>query len=84
MKLYQNDNFTAFEELYGRYTSRVYSYLRKRLSSSEAIEDLYQKVFLKLHENRGKYDDKLLFAPWLFTITRNVLIDWYRLKKDLP
>ncbi len=84
MVLYQNGNLQAFEELYSRYTSRVYAYLKKRLNTNDVVEDLYQKIFLKLHENREKYDPSLLFAPWLFTISRNVLIDWYRLKKDIP
>lgn len=84
MKMYQNGSMAAFEELYSRYTSRVYSYLRKRLADTDGVDDVYQKVFLKLHENREKYDSKYLFAPWLFTLTRHVLIDWYRLKKDTP
>ncbi len=84
MKLYQNGDMAAFEELYTRYTSRVYSFLRKRLAASDAIDDVYQKVFLKLHENRLKYDANQAFAPWLFTLTRHILIDWYRIKKDIP
>lgn len=84
MKLYQSGDMAAFEELYSRYTSRVYAYLRKRLQVVDAIDDVYQRVFLKLHEHRMKYDTKQLFAPWLFTLTRHVLIDWYRVKKDIP
>ncbi len=83
MVLYQDGDLGAFEELYNRYTSKVYAYLRKRLQRNDAVEDLFQKVFLKVHENRDKYNPELLFAPWLFVITRNILIDWYRRKKDV-
>lgn len=84
MKLYQNGNVAAFEILYNRYSSKVYGYLKKRIRDEEAANDIYQKVFLKLHENREKFDPSQLFAPWLFTMTRNLLIDWYRSKKEIP
>jgi RNA polymerase sigma-70 factor, ECF subfamily len=84
MLLYQNGSVEAFEELYIRYNSKVYGYLKKRLNSNDAIEDLFQKIFMRLHEQKDKFNKGYLFAPWLFTITRNILIDWYRVKKHIP
>lgn len=77
MRLYQQGDFLAFEVLYKRHSGRVYEYL-KRKSSPETAKDLMQEVFEKLHKARGKYDSQYPFLPWLFTISRNVFLDYYK------
>lgn len=82
MELYQEDNSSAFDSLYLRYNGRIYSYLNKRLSSKDNINDVFQKIFLKLHKTRSKYDSKYLFAQWIYTIARSVMLDSLK-KKEL-
>lgn len=81
MRSYQQGDFYAFEKLYGRYSGRVYGYLKKRLRGSELIDDLHQTVFLKLHEVRWQYNTNLKFAPWLFVITKTSMLDHLRKHK---
>lgn len=78
MKMYVDGNYDAFEALYKRHSSRIYGYLNQRLSSTQEVNDLFQEVFTKLHNYRSKYNSKYRFLPWIFTITRNTLIDFYR------
>jgi RNA polymerase sigma factor (sigma-70 family) len=78
MKAYQQGELAAFEELYRRHSGRVYGYLRGRLKGDREAEDLFQQVFLKLHHHRDRYDTSLPFLPWIFSIARNVLIDYVR------
>lgn len=82
MHLYQADNEAAFLVLYRRYAGKVHGFLLKRLRDSAAAADICQTVFIKLHASRSLYHATLPFAPWLFAITRNALIDWQRVQKS--
>lgn len=81
MIAYQNGNFEAFHTLYERYEKKVFGFLQKRLRNSVVTEDLFQKVFLRIHENRHRYNHDYKFSPWIFTITQNILRDYWKEKK---
>lgn len=78
MQMYSMGDFDAFEELYRRHAQKVYGFLRRKLSTRTSVDDTYQEVWMKLHKFRGKYDATLPFVPWLFTLTRNTMIDTLR------
>lgn len=78
MRLYQDANEEAFNTLYRRHSDRVYGFLRSRLSSPQAANDVFQASFLKLHRSRDQYDPSFPFAPWLFTVVRTSLLDWHK------
>lgn len=73
---YQKGSELAFGELYEKYSPMVYGFIRKRMRDSE-VDDLYQKVWRKLHESRELYRDQP-FAPWFFVMIRHLVIDEYR------
>jgi RNA polymerase sigma-70 factor (ECF subfamily) len=83
MIAYQQGNSAAFDVLYQRYSARVYAYIKARSFSGSEAGDLFQAVFLKLHQSRRLYRSEHLFAPWLFTICRNAIIDQARRKDPL-
>lgn len=78
MGLYIAGDFAAFEILFKRHSGRVYEYLKKKVAS-EIAQDLMQDTFTKLHQSRAKYNPQYPFLPWLFTISRNTLMDFYKL-----
>ena len=82
MKIYTNGHpdeaCMAFEELYSRYSERVYIYCLKRLQIKSDAEDVLQKVFLKLHECKHLFNDKYKFEQWIFVITKTSVIDLIR------
>ena len=80
MSQYQNGSGNAFQILYERHSSKVYNYLKKRLAREEKVAEIYQNVFLKVHRSKHLYDGALPLLPWLFTVTRTVMLD--ELKKD--
>ncbi|MDH5752391.1 MAG: sigma-70 family RNA polymerase sigma factor, partial [Deltaproteobacteria bacterium] len=47
-------------------------------NDQDEAEDVFQQVFLKLHRYRHRYRSEVPFLPWLFTITRNAMIDHIR------
>lgn len=76
MREYRDGSEEAFGVLYEKYHAMVYAFVKKRMRESEA-EDVYQKVWRKLHESRMHFQDQP-FLPWLFVLMRHVVIDEYR------
>jgi len=74
----------AFGELYERYYARVYRYVYHRLGNAPDAEDVTGLIFMKALEAMPTYQSKRSsFAPWLFRIARNAVIDHYRRRRKL-
>jgi len=82
MQSYQAGSAIAFDILFERHSGRVFGFLSKRLFKKKEAEDLIQEVFFKLHRSKHLYNSTLPFSPWLFSITRSVLLDFAK-KKNL-
>ena len=80
MAMYQNGSAAAFQILYESHSSKVYQYLKKRVRREEKVAEIFQNSFLKIHRSKHLYNRTLPLLPWLFTVTRTVLLD--ELKKD--
>jgi RNA polymerase sigma-70 factor (ECF subfamily) len=73
----------AFAQLYDAYIARVYRYIYFRVTDDAAAEDLTSQVFLKAWESLDRYEmGSSPFVAWLYTIARNLVIDYYRTKKE--
>lgn len=81
MRAYQDGLEKAFQILYHRHSSKVYGFLINRIRDKTLVDDIFQAIFMKLHESRRHYDPKFSFIPWLFTISRSVMIDSLRKQK---
>ncbi len=75
MELYKNGENMAFEVIYLRHKDRVYSYLDKRLSDKNVIEDIFQNIFVKFHNSRHIYSSEHPLLKWIYTICRSELLD---------
>lgn len=82
MELYQKGDHLAFELIYQRFAGRIFGFLKKKAGSDRQAQDLAQEVFLKLHRSREQYNKVLPLAPWVFSISRSVLLDFLK-KKSL-
>ena len=74
-------NQKAFEILFRKYHPIVYSYYRNRLNSTDEISDLCQEVFIRIWKSKERIDPEKPFKTYLFTIARNILIDFFRKKQ---
>ena len=73
----------AFAALYERYYPRVYRYVYHRVGSVVDAEDISALVFMKTLEGLSGYRSRgNSFAPWLFRITRNAVVDHYRKSRN--
>ena len=70
----------AFEELYERYSPRVFGYLFQRLNgNAEEAEDLTADVFTRVYEKIDGFQPQgAPLSAWVFRIAHNRLIDAVR------
>ena len=70
------------EKIYTAYSGKVMGYIMARIRRRAEAEDLTADVFEKVYRKIGDYDrSKSSLSTWIFTITRNTLIDAYRRKR---
>ena len=68
-----------WEALYRTEMPRVYNFFRYRVGDEALAEDLTSSTFEKAWRARDRYRrDLAAFSTWLFSIARNVAIDYYR------
>jgi RNA polymerase sigma-70 factor, ECF subfamily len=73
----------AFGQLYDIYSDRIYRHIYYRTSNSEDSRDLTQEVFARAWQGLPRYKrTSTPFLGWLFTISHNLVIDYYRKRKD--
>lgn len=66
-------NRKVFEQLYNKYSPILRQFLIKRNSLHLSLEDIVQKVFTRIWEQRKNFRAKSLFQTYLFSIAKNVL-----------
>jgi RNA polymerase sigma-70 factor (ECF subfamily) len=72
---------TAFTRLYDLYYDRVYRHVYYRIGPHDA-EDITQQVFLQAWRALGRFQQTSApFIAWLFTISHNTVVSFYRRNK---
>jgi RNA polymerase sigma-70 factor, ECF subfamily len=69
------------DQLIEQYQHRLFRYLFHLTASRERAEDFFQETWIRVIERGHQYDGKNKFEAWLFTIARNLVIDWQRQRK---
>jgi RNA polymerase sigma-70 factor (ECF subfamily) len=64
-----------------QYQFRLFRYLLHLTGSRERAEDFFQETWVRVLERGSQYDGRWKFEAWLFTISRNLVLDWHRRKK---
>lgn len=65
----------AFEELYNRYSSRIFTYCRKILQDEKTAEDIFHEAFIKFYESASKDRVMTNTAAYLLRIARNLCLN---------
>ena len=68
----------ALAELITRYQNRLYRYLLRIVRQPAEAEDLFQQTWLRVVEKIRFFDASRNFDAWLFTLARNLAIDYLR------
>ncbi|MDX1454102.1 MAG: sigma-70 family RNA polymerase sigma factor [Gammaproteobacteria bacterium] len=79
MARYCDGDAAAFDALYERYRRPLFGFLvnQSRRPATE-VEDVFQESWIKLVRYRSQFRAGQKFAPWLYTIARNTLVDRWR------
>lgn len=78
LKLLQNGNVPAFEELYNRYWDKLYSQAYNRLRKPEVAEEIVQDFFTSLWLNRSTISISSSFYNYSYTAIRNLVFKHYQ------
>lgn len=74
----QKGDKKAYTQLLTEISKIVKAFLSSRISSPEVAEDVSQEVLMSIHNARHTYDPNMAFSPWMFTIARHKMIDYFR------
>jgi len=68
----------ALNDLMERHAARLYHYLIRQLQDETEAEDFAQETFVRVFQNRHKFDAQYRFSTWLYTIATNLVRDRQR------
>lgn len=78
MRRVSGGDLDSLRILFGRYERRLLAYFSRLTGDRPASEDMVQEVFLRVLKFRKSFRDPGEFAPWIYTIARNVNLDRLR------
>ncbi|NOU60733.1 RNA polymerase sigma factor SigZ [Marinifilum caeruleilacunae] len=64
--------------IYQRYSSHLLAFIRQQIKDSSTADDLLQEVFLRTMESCISEKNIKNLKSWLFQVTRNTIVDYYR------
>ncbi len=73
----------AMEMLVVNYQKGIFNYFYRNVKNREIAADLTQDIFLKVFSKLSFYNFKYKFSTWIYSMSHNHLIDYYRKKKNL-
>jgi RNA polymerase sigma-70 factor, ECF subfamily len=74
----------ALNDLMERHAEKLFHYLLRSLQNEEDAADLAQETFVKIFQNRAKFDPTQKFTTWLYAIASNLVKDRYRWRSRHP
>lgn len=72
---------TRIEEAWLWYQRKLFSFIRSRVETPEDAEDILNDVFAKLIKAANEKAVPNNVSSWLYRVTKNRLVDYYRSKK---
>lgn len=83
MVSYSAGDAEAFDVLYQRYKAPLYRFILRQCGP-QAVDELFQDIWLKVINARSDYQVKASFKTWLYHMARNRIIDLYRRNNIRP
>jgi RNA polymerase sigma-70 factor, ECF subfamily len=71
------------DHLIEQYQHRLLRYLVYLSGNRELAEDLFQETWIRVLERGHQYDGQHEFSTWLYTVARNLTIDYMRKKNPV-
>ncbi len=72
-----------FDVLWNDFNEKLLNYIESKVANTHDAEDILQSVFIKVFNGIEQIENKDAIKPWIYRITKNTIIDFYRKKKDV-
>jgi RNA polymerase sigma-70 factor (ECF subfamily) len=74
----------ALNDLMARHAPKLFNYLARSLQDESDAADLTQEAFVRVFQNRTKFNPRQRFSTWLYAIATNLVKDRYRYRTRHP
>jgi RNA polymerase sigma-70 factor, ECF subfamily len=74
----------TLNDLMERHAEKLFNYLVHSLQNEEDAADAAQETFVRVFQNRGRFDARQRFSTWLYAIATNLVKDRYRHRSRHP
>src|SRR5215471_21453578 len=78
----QRGELDALGSVMAQYQHRLYRFLHRMLQDPIAADDVFQQTWLRVIEKINRYDARRQFDAWLFSVARNLAIDYLRIRRS--
>ena len=78
----KRDSENALKYLYRHYFDKLMRYISIYIKSEQTAEEIISDVFFTIWQNRKSLAEIKNFNAYIYTITRNRSIDYFRVKKN--
>lgn len=78
MIAYAQGEFHAFETLYQRHRSMLYSFIFRSITNHASADELFQETWSRVISARERYQPEAKFTTYLLHIAHNLLVDSFR------
>lgn len=73
----------SIEELWLKLGNKLKAFILSKVHDETIADDILQEVFLKIHSKIDTLNDDTKIQSWIYQITRNLIVDYYRgIKKE--
>lgn len=66
------------QQIWSDFGHRLRAFIARRVDNPADAEDILQDVFLRIHRHAGAVERSERLVSWLFQVTRNAIVDYYR------
>lgn len=77
-------NTKDFELIWNRYHKLIYAHVLKLVRNIDDADDIVQDTFIKAFNALHTYNQSYPFTAWLYKISSNTCIDYFRRKRIRP
>ncbi len=81
LKRCKNGDQEAWKTMINSYSKSVYNIALNFFAERDIAQDVTQEIFIKIYHNLDKFREEKNFSSWIFTISRNYCIDYWRKNK---
>ena len=71
------------ETIWNEFHSQLHRFIQNRVSEASMADDILQDVFLRIHSRIDSLRDNNKIQSWIYQITRNAIIDFYRTNRPM-